>query len=387
MFTCPHCRKHLERLPSEKGIQWRCASCEGRAVTIPLLRRMVDEKYVNQLWRMACDTPRPVQGVSCPLCHNGMTPVQHLVPDEQEARGLDVDVCRSCHSVWFDTHELDKVLERMALPPAEEKAELSQKAREIIALAQIESIRERTDRDDMLEGAPPADGWQAVLTIFGVPVEENTPNLRSWPWITWALLLLMATATGWALWRDSGAIAQWGLIPAEPFRHSGLTFLTSFFLHASLIHLIGNVLFLWIFGDNVEDFLGPLRYGILLVGSALTGDLLHMALEPRSALPLVGASGGISGVIAFYALQFPKARLVYFLRLGFFFRWVRFSAVTGFICWVALQLVGAWKQKAGLSDVSSLGHLGGAAFGLAWWAVARGIERRGEEVRGPMGPV
>lgn len=150
---------------------------------------------------------------------------------------------------------------------------------------------------------------------------------------------------------------------------------------------MGNALFLAIFGDNVEDFLGPIRYGILLIGSSLTGDFLHMALDPRGELPMVGASGGISGVIAYYALQFPKARLVYLVRFGFFFRWVRFSAVTGFFGWVVLQFIGVWKQTAGLSHVSALAHLGGAVFGLAWWAISRNFEGKNEETVGPMGPL
>lgn len=179
MFTCPHCRTHLERLPFDKGVQWRCASCEGRAVTVPLLRRMVTEDYVNQLWRSAWDTPRPERGVLCPLCHNVMTSVQNLMAEGDDSQSIQVDVCKSCHSVWFDTHEMDAILERVALPPEEKKPELSAKAREVIALAEIESIRNRADQEDMMEGAPPAEGWQAILTLFGVPVEGKYPHLAA----------------------------------------------------------------------------------------------------------------------------------------------------------------------------------------------------------------
>jgi len=311
-----------------------------------MLRRLMQHGYVNQLWRAARDTPES-DGLACPLCHNAMRVVQNLPDDSGDS--LHVDVCTSCHSVWFDTHEMDTLLEHVARPPEPAKPELSPKAREILALARIEQIREQADRECPEGALPPADGWQAILTVFGFPVEENAPAISRWPWVT---LLLMTLATAWVTWGDPAAIAHWGFLPSDPLRHGGLPLITGFFLHAGWIHLIGNAFFLAIFGDNVEDFLGHGRFLLLLLGASLAGDLLHMAWEPRDTLPLVGASGGISGVIVFYALQFPKARLVYFVRVGFFFRWVRFSALTGLACWVVIQSLGVWQQVSGLSPIS-----------------------------------
>jgi membrane associated rhomboid family serine protease len=213
--------------------------------------------------------------------------------------------------------------------------------------------------------------------LFGIPVEENVTAPLRFPWVTSAVFLLMALATAWAGWLNPDAIASWGLLPAEPFRHGGLTFVTSFFLHAGLLHFLGNAAFLVIFGDNVEDSLGHIRFALLLIGSSLAGDLLHMTLDPRGTIPSVGASAGISGVIVFYACQFPQARLVHLFRFGLIFRWVRFSALTGLIFWIALQALGAWQQLAGLTNISALSHLGGGAFGFLWWLVAR----KNEQVR------
>jgi len=342
---------------------------EGRAVTIPVMRRMMDADYVNQLWRTAKDLPRNENGLPCPLCANGMTVVQNL--DANGEASIHVDVCRSCHAVWFDTHEMEQVLEWTELSPEEKKPELSARAKEVLAMAEVERIRERANREEAIQGPPPADGWSAVLTVFGLPAEEDVPPTNLIPWVTWGAILLMAAATAWAIWVNPQAIEQWGLIPAEAFRHGGATFLTSFFLHAGWIHLLGNAAFLAVFGDNVEDFLGHARFALMLIGAGLAGDVLHMALEPRGEIPAVGASGGISGVIVFYALQFPKARLVYLFRFGLYFRWVRFSALTGLLVWVVLQGVGVWEQVSGQSGVSSLAHLGGAAFGGIWWWLAR----------------
>lgn len=339
-------------------------------MTIPTLRRVARREYVNQLWQATLTLPAGRTG--CPMCHNGMAVVENMLDHETGALAMEIDVCRCCQTVWFDTHEAEEVLARVPVEVVAEEApkELPQKAREIIALAEIERIRERANTEDAY--TPPDEGWQTILTVFGFPVEDNAPGLSRWPFVTWSVVLLMTLATVLMMWLGGQKIVdEWGFVPADPWRANGLTFFTAFFLHAGWIHLVGNAVFLLIFGDNVEDYLGHLRYVVLLFGAALAGDLLHGAFEVRSTLPSVGASGGIAGVITFYALQFPKARLVYFIRWGFFLRWVRFSAWIGFAIWLGTQLLGLWQQHQGLSNVSALAHLGGAAFGVLFWLIVK----------------
>jgi membrane associated rhomboid family serine protease len=163
------------------------------------------------------------------------------------------------------------------------------------------------------------------------------------------------------------AAEQFGLIPAQAARYGGLTLLSCFFLHGGLGHLIANTYFLLVFGDNVEDCLGRWKYVVLLVVATLVGSLLHVLGDLRDQLPCVGASGGISGVITFYALAFPKARLGIMIRYWFVWRWLYLPAWAAFICWLLLQLLLVYFQVAGLSNVSALGHLGGASVGLAAW--------------------
>src|SRR5207247_4333523 len=104
-------------------------------------------------------------------------------------------------------------------------------------------------------------------------------------------------------------VSCFGLLPAQAARLGGFTFISSFFLHAGIIHLVGNMYFLFMFGDDVENFLRPSRYLALIALSAFVGDLAHITLDPRSQTPCIGASGGIAGVITFYALNFPRVRL------------------------------------------------------------------------------
>ena len=152
-----------------------------------------------------------------------------------------------------------------------------------------------------------------------------------------------------------------------------------FLPHAGVLHLVGNIYFLFVFGDDVENFLRPLRYFTLVVLAAFIGDLAHIAADPSSQIPCVGASGGISGVITFYALNFPEVKLGFLLRYGWWwFRWVRLPAWFVFVLWILFQAVGAWEQVAGISAVSSLAHIGGAVVGFVAWVFWRKGNRTAE---------
>lgn len=336
-------------------------------MTFSGVRRMLAPGFANVLWQSSDGQPRQ-EDMPCPLCGNGLANARGLLPKADGQEVLALDVCRICPAVWFDARELETAVRSAPHPPPPAgPPELPAKAREIIALAEIEMIRERAENDDNLHGTPPAEGWQAALTVFGLPVEEHAPPLSRWPWVTWGTVLLMAMVTFWALYVEPALMREGGLIPSDPWRHGGLTLVSSFFLHAGLLHLFGNAVFLLMFGDNSEDYLGHWWFLFLLAGSTLTGVLVHGWLDPRGELPLVGASGGISGVLAFYALKFPRARLVKMIRVWMYLRWIRFNALTGFLVWLGLQAYGVYLQTGQLSMVSSLAHVGGAFFGVLLW--------------------
>lgn len=132
-----------------------------------------------------------------------------------------------------------------------------------------------------------------------------------------------------------------------------------------------GVYFLFVFGDNVEDALGKGRYLAVLLLAALVGDLGHIAFDPRAEIPLIGASGGISALVLFYALKYPRARLGILFWIFFYVRWLRIPAYAYVGFWVVLQLLGAYQQVAGVTNISALAHLGGAAVGVAAWLLTR----------------
>jgi membrane associated rhomboid family serine protease len=145
--------------------------------------------------------------------------------------------------------------------------------------------------------------------------------------------------------------------------------LTHLPVHLARGHLAPGIQsLLVVFGDNVEDELGALGMILLLAGASLAGTFLHGMLDPRGDVPCVGASAGISAVLAYYAIAFPKARLGVFVRFGWYFKWVTFTAAGGMLLWIFFQLLIAIGQLAGAGSVSALAHIGGALSGaaLAW---------------------
>ncbi len=137
-----------------------------------------------------------------------------------------------------------------------------------------------------------------------------------------------------------------------------LPLLTSMFLHSGLAHIAGNMLFLWIFGDNIEDFFGHLVYGLFYLVCGVGAGLLHILFNLHSTIPALGASGAISGVMGAYMLLYPRERI---LTLVFFF----------LIPIPAFVILGYWFLLQFLAGISALGA--GASGGVAWWAHVGGF--------------
>jgi membrane associated rhomboid family serine protease len=287
------------------------------------------------------------------------------------ARNQDVhlDICTKCQFVWFDSNELEQLPKR---PPTtvQPTKELPQKVREAVAIAEAQRVAVRA-RGAEYGSEMPEEAWKWIPAMVGLPVEHDVQALRTLPWLTWALTVTLIAVTALTYGDLFFVVQQYGLIPAEAWRHGGLTFITAFFLHAGILHLVGNVYFLLVFGDNVEDYLGRLRFLALILIATIVGDVMHILFEPRSELPCVGASGGISGIIVYYALQFPNARLGIVVRYWYVFKWFYFPAYFALICWILMQFLTAHLQVSGLTNVSAIAHLGGAATGLGAWLLWR----------------
>ena len=176
-------------------------------------------------------------------------------------------------------------------------------------------------------------------------------------------------------------VFSYGFRPADP---SVIALLTSLFLHGGFMHLAGNMLFLWIYGDNVEHRLGPARYLVAYLGTGFLATLSHAVLDFGSVLPMVGASGAISGVLGFYFIWFPRNRVRLWIMLFPFFMNVIYAParlVLGMYLVVDNLLPFLVTRGAGGGGVAYGAHIGGFLGGLAyaWWSTRREVERRPQD--------
>ena len=357
-LLCPRCNVPLKEVRTSGGVFYGCDICGGRAVTIELLRKRFTPESINPLWLHAMRGEGRI-GLPCPSCRQPMIGV--VLSDQAE---VNVDVCQHCHFIWFDAHEVDTLIPSQPEPV---NPDLPQPAREMLAIAEVERLAKQAEGSD-LDSAAPEKSWKQIAGFLGMPVEFDEPKEQRRPWATWLLSAAIIFASLLAFSNLREVVQRFGLIPAEATRLNGATFVTSFFLHAGIIHLAGNMYFLLAFGHAVENFLRPLRYLALIALAAFIGDMVHIALDPRSHTPCIGASGGIAGVITFYALNFPRLRLAFLMRWGFvWFHWIRLPAWFVFVLWFLFQIIGTLEQKAGMSSISSAAHLGGGQ-----WAFSRG---------------
>ncbi len=149
---------------------------------------------------------------------------------------------------------------------------------------------------------------------------------------------------------------------------TALTLLTSMFTHAGLLHLGGNMLFLWIFGNNVEDAMGPVRFVVFYLLGGVAALALQTAINPDAVVPTLGASGAIAGVLGGYLVTYPRARVLTLIFLIVFFTFIELPAIVFLFIWVAQQAIfaaiGLTNPTGDGGGVAYFAHIGGFAFGL-----------------------
>jgi membrane associated rhomboid family serine protease len=155
-----------------------------------------------------------------------------------------------------------------------------------------------------------------------------------------------------------GFVEQWGVVPADISGHL-YTLFTSMFLHGGWFHLLGNMLFLWVFGRNVEDLIGRARFLVFYVLCGLASGVIQVMVSPHSPLPTIGASGAIAGVMGAYLLKFPRTRIVTLVPIIFFITTAEIPAWLMLLYWFVIQLA------SGVGSLASADYSGG---GVAWFA-------------------
>jgi membrane associated rhomboid family serine protease len=198
-----------------------------------------------------------------------------------------------------------------------------------------------------------------------IPLRDTQPSYST-PFVTIAIIVanIMVFLHQVSLdpYELNHFIARYAIVP-DRFQYSDL--LTSAFMHGGWMHLIGNMWFLWIYGDNVEDVLGHAKYFLFYLLCAIAAGLVHVMLAPYSRVPTLGASGAIAGVMGAYLIKFPHSRIITLVPIFIFFTTFEIPAVVMLLYWFALQIFSG-VGSIGYSNVSKGG-------GVAWFAHVGGF--------------
>lgn len=363
---------------------------------------MVLQKQDNGLWKQVeTDDPDVVQIDACPICNGAwfdpgeldllageetnlessldeeVRPTDRRCPrgcghmEERDLPGkirTPLDHCPSCHGLWLDGHERHKLAHATTSEGQQHKSQIWARRGAI---------------------------WAAQL-LTQLPVEVENPA-RGTPWIVYGLLGILLGVFGLqyleiidaadctlAIRRSgrggvclapvAGAIrsevSNMGV--AALWQGSLYTLFTHMFMHGNWAHLLGNVYFLYIFGDNVEHLFGRKRFLILFIGAGLLGGALEVLLTRSSAVPIVGASGAIAGVMAAYLWCFPRNKLFQVVL----FVQVKLPAWVYLFVWIGFQAVMGFFTAKGSGHVAWFSHIGGFLMGIAMTPLVLRARRR-----------
>jgi membrane associated rhomboid family serine protease len=213
-----------------------------------------------------------------------------------------------------------------------------------------------------------------------IPLKDDNPTSRI-PYVTVIFIALNAVVFFYQLFSPQGLqyfVYKMGAIPYEITHFKALslfmmdsreplsrlspplTLIVSMFMHGGIFHLVFNMLYLWIFGNNIEDFLGPLRFVIFYILSGLGASLIHILFHPNSQVPMIGASGAIAGVLGAYLILYPQARVLTLVFLFFFIRIIAIPAAFVLGIWILIQVL---NVGAG-GGVAWFAHIGGFLAGI-----------------------
>ena len=298
----------------------------------------------------------------CPVCSVPLSE-RELAPGS----GVAIDECATCRGVWLDHGELSAT-----------KSYFSAKRKEL----RRKGIG-RKQADAQAFGMVDEDS--AAIVIFqyatGLPLEMNMPQ-KLFPLVVTVLIalntlvLLSAVVSG----DLRGSVDALGAVPANISSFQDLhTLFTSIFMHGGFFHLLGNMYFLWVTGDNLEERFGAFRFLAFYLLCGLMAGVAHVVADPSSTVPCVGASGAISGMLGAYMVLFPHTR---FLMRFFYFFWYHakfeLPSYAYFLLWIIYQVLLAW---VGVEGVAWFAHIGGFLCGALIAALVRFRPSRSSELQ------
>lgn len=332
--ACARCTYPLHVWVAPSGVHVdACARCGGTFLDPGEAAAVIGQKADPNTWPREIFARPPAQSrLACPSGHGPMWSFELA----HEGRRVEVDACGVCHGLWLD---------------AGEAAELDEITKHAAAEA---------NGPGASKGQAAQFGAYILMLAAAIPIEVYNPVRRK-PVIVWSLVagltVLFVLEIAALVTFGDGVLKTIAVVPALVQRGYVHSLFTYNFFHGGILHLVGNLYFLWIFGDNVEDRLGRTRFTILYLLAGIVGGVAHVAGNLGSTMPMVGASGAIAGLMGAYLVLFPKVRLWIVL---FFVRF-KVRAIWYLLVWFGLQFLIPMGKEGG---VAWLAHVGGFAVGV-----------------------
>ena len=233
-----------------------------------------------------------------------------------------------------------------------------------------------------------------------IPLKDDNPT-SSRPVVTYFLIgicvVIFLMQLGSQSYKTGQLFYSYGLIPSVLMGYDQLpmdlyavpaylTIFTSMFMHGGFMHLIGNMLYMWIFADNIEDSLGPKKFIIFYLLSGIGAATAQILMDTHSQVPMVGASGAIGGVLGAYLINHPNARVLVLIPFGFFSQLIKIKALYVLGFWFVLQFINSAMMSSQGGGVAYAAHIGGFVSGVVLILFFnKRIKRKTKVIKGPWG--
>ncbi|MBN2512762.1 MAG: rhomboid family intramembrane serine protease [Sedimentisphaerales bacterium] len=350
---CPVCRNVLRTVKSRGFVLDVCLTCKGiwfdDGELIGFAKALENE--VEPVEKLTLYKPRKAVGQkellstrSCPRCNVTMKQFNYAYDSN-----IFLDRCLQCGGVWTDAGEIQRVAVHLKKDPR------------VQAIGES-LVKSRSFKDiDSLSAAlnSPMPYFFLAPRII-LPLYDDTPRQRI-PFVTLGLIVLCTVLFSLMMFgvcSSQACLEQFAFVPLNLF---SIGLVTALFLHGGWLHLIGNMFYMWLFADNIEDRLGWFKFIFFYLAAGICANLFYAVFNLDSSTPLVGASGAIAGVMGAYMVYFPGAHI----KTLMFFRIFDIPAWFYLGFWIVLQVInGILDAAGGASGVAWLAHIGGFLFGL-----------------------
>jgi membrane associated rhomboid family serine protease/Zn-finger nucleic acid-binding protein len=365
-MLCPVCKKQMMSRQIGEVTVDICSNCGGiwfdkdeLKETLSILKKSSEIPFRNFKPLPREDEAQEFREIYCPRCATALKPFNYAYDS-----GIFLDRCPSCGGIWADRDETESIASFLKGNPKLEK----------LGKSYLDHSKERQTWIDLKEASPTmmsnAFYWQ-FLPLIVLPVGDENPR-QHFPWVTMALILIniiIFICEVIFISDPQSFFNRYGSIPVNIASGKNLyTLLSSIFLHGSLLHVLGNMFFLWIFGDNVEDIFRPFKFLVLYLTSGILGDVLHTFTHLASNMPMVGASGAISGLMGAYFVMFPTARM----KIFFVKRVIYLPAALYIGAWISFQIIyGLADIGLSVSNVGFFAHVGSFVAGMLFAFIAK----------------